>query len=194
MPYEASALAEIRPLIAQHARSSLGRVLLGCVALLVFWRLFHGSEPRLTELVFTHSTLPEAALPGQGHVLVLTPVKNAEDHIEAYFEMLERLEYPKPLMTIAFLVSDSTDRTEAKIRRHAERARSRGRPDYAGIRLFRKDFGFELPAQLRHAYETQPMRRSMLAKARNHLLLSAMDDRASWILWLGPWPPTPWYR
>ena len=169
------------------ARVRLARVVGIAAALaLVYW-LLRGSSSGDVSLAFTRHDLGAAvATPRRGRLLVLTPVKNAEPHLEAYFEALERIEYPKRQITIAFLVSDSTDRTEAKIRRYADRARSRGgEAAYAGIRMLRRDFGFALPGPLRHAYETQPMRRSMLARARNHLLMGALEPDISWVLWLG---------
>jgi hypothetical protein len=43
------------------------------------------------------------------HVIVLTPVKDATPFLDRYFELLARLDYPRELLTIGILESDSRD-------------------------------------------------------------------------------------
>src|SRR4051812_24869971 len=113
-------------------------------------------------------------------VLILTPVKNAAGHLDTYFRGVERLTYPAESLSLGFLVSDSTDGTFEALERHLERVRPRLR---AGS-LFRRDFGFTIPAGMRrHAPQIQVRRRSILAKSRNPQLFRALDDER-WVLWL----------
>ena len=44
-------------------------------------------------------------------ILILTPVKNAAKHLETYWAALEKLTYPKHLLSLGFLESDSSDGT-----------------------------------------------------------------------------------
>jgi len=113
-------------------------------------------------------------------VLILTPVKNAENYIQRYFELLYQLTYPHSLISIAFLESDSSDNTcpilERRLRESKEVFRS--------ARLWKKDFGFHIPAGThRSCTSIQLQRRSILAKSRNYLLFRALNDE-DWILWL----------
>ncbi len=52
------------------------------------------------------------------------------------------------------------------------------------VGLWKKDFGYRIrPGTHRGAPQVQLMRRSVLAKSRNHLLFHALDDE-DWVLWL----------
>lgn len=113
-------------------------------------------------------------------ILILTPVKDAAAFLEEYFVRLDRLTYPHRQLSIAFLESDSHDRTYEEIERRLPDLRTRFR--VAG--LWKRDFGFHLPPNTpRWANHVQLERRAALAKSRNHLLLRALDDE-DWVLWL----------
>lgn len=113
-------------------------------------------------------------------VLVLTPVKNATEHLERYFELLGRLSFPAANLSIGMLESDSQDGTFAAIEQRI--------PDLAGryrrVQLWKKDFGFHIPAGVpRWTAGLQIPRRTVLAKSRNHLLMHALADE-DWVLWI----------
>jgi hypothetical protein len=113
-------------------------------------------------------------------VLVLTPVKDAARFLPRYFENLERLTYPPERLSVGFLEGDSTDDTHARVERHLPRLRDRVR----GAGLWKKDFGYRVPPGLHRADgRIQLMRRSILARSRNHLLFHALAEE-EWVLWL----------
>jgi hypothetical protein len=113
-------------------------------------------------------------------VLVLTPVKDIEPVLDRYFAALDTLTYPRELMSIAFLESDSSDATYRLLEERIETLRRR----FRSAALFKKDFGFRIPKNVpRWAKSIQVERRTILAKSRNHLLFRALDDE-DWVLWL----------
>jgi hypothetical protein len=122
----------------------------------------------------------------QEHVLILTPLKNAEVYLPRYFELIDRLSYPKDLITVAFLVSDTTDKTVELLKERADEYLNRQDPSqrYHEIAIYEKDFNFQLPEDKRHTFELQPLRRSFMARSRNYLLTAALREYHSWVLWL----------
>jgi hypothetical protein len=107
-------------------------------------------------------------------------MKDSAHHLRTYFEGIWRLTYPRELLSLAILESDSADGTHellaaplGNIGRFVRRAN-----------LFKHDFGYRLPAGTpRYAGHVQMQRRSILAKSRNHLLFRALRDE-DWVLWL----------
>ncbi|KAI8327046.1 Anp1-domain-containing protein [Choanephora cucurbitarum] len=120
----------------------------------------------------------------QEHVLILTPLKNAEAYLPRYFELIDRLSYPKDLITVAFLVSDTTDKTVPMLKQKADEFLNRQEERYHEIAIYEKDFNFQLPEDKRHTFELQPLRRSFMARSRNYLLTAALREYHSWVLWL----------
>lgn len=113
-------------------------------------------------------------------VLVLTPVKDAAPYLERYVELLETLHYPRALLSIGLLESDSRDGTLEFLRQLEPRLTTRCRR----VLLFKRDFGFHMPAEVpRWAPAYQLLRRSVLARSRNQLLFRALDDE-EWVLWI----------
>jgi len=113
-------------------------------------------------------------------VLVLTPVKDAAHHLDRYFALLGTLDHPAGRLSLGLLEGDSSDDTYARIAARLPALRAR----YARVTLARRDFGFRVPDGLpRWAPFLQLARRSTLAKARNHLLFTALADE-DWVLWL----------
>jgi len=53
---------------------------------------------------------------GEGYVLILTPLKNASRFLETYFSALSKLSYPRGLISLGFLESDSRDDTYGRHR------------------------------------------------------------------------------
>jgi glycosyltransferase involved in cell wall biosynthesis len=122
-------------------------------------------------------------------VLILTPVKNAQGHLDRYFDLLDRLTFPPKYLSLGLLESDSTDDTLADIQRRIPDLARR----YRRAQVWKKDFGFHLPVDVpRWAPAFQIPRRTILAKSRNHLLMRALDDE-DWVLWidvdLADYPP-----
>ncbi|KAI8331025.1 Anp1-domain-containing protein [Chlamydoabsidia padenii] len=118
-------------------------------------------------------------------ILVLTPLKDAVPYLDRYFELLDETTYPNHLISLAFLVSDTTDNTIEELHRHANTLQNRFWWNrFNDIRVFQKDFKFDLPNEQRHKYEMQPLRRSIMARSRNYLLTSALRDEFDYVAWV----------
>lgn len=113
-------------------------------------------------------------------VLVLTPVKDAARHLDRYVANIEMMDYPQGSLSIGVLESDSRDGTMMSLQRLLPRLQGRGNR----VTVVKRDFGFNLPPGVpRWTPAFQEMRRSVLARARNHLLFAALRDE-DWVLWL----------
>jgi hypothetical protein len=111
-------------------------------------------------------------------ILILTLLKDAERFLPNYFNQLNKLTYPHDCLSLAFLESDSVDKTYALIQEQLPELQS----TFAQAKLFKLDFNYHTdlpdwePSQ-------QFKQRSILAKRRNHLLSQALQDEA-WVLWI----------
>ena len=113
-------------------------------------------------------------------ILIATPVKDATSHLDAHVALLDRLDYPRAQISLAYLESDSRDGTLEALRARLVEA---GR-HYRSARMLQQNMGFHLPPGTpRTAPEIQLMRRAALARSRNHLLFRALDDE-DWVIWL----------
>lgn len=126
------------------------------------------------------------ALQNEERILILTPLKDAAPYLSKYFELLAELTYPHHLIDIAFLVSDSTDDTNAVLAMELDRIQKR--PDTIPFRsamVVEKDFNFHLSQNVedRHSFEAQGPRRKAMGRARNYLLSAAMKPDHSWVYW-----------
>jgi len=116
----------------------------------------------------------------QATVLILTPVKNAVDSLESYFDGIRRLDYPPELLSLGLLESDSTDETFERYRAALDSLQG----SVQSARIWKKDFGFHIPAgKNRWDRDIQQERRRVLARSRNHLLFRALAEQ-EWVLWL----------
>ena len=116
----------------------------------------------------------------ESRVLILTPVKNASPFLARYFSALSNLSYPGELISLGFLESDSRDNTHELLLRQTARLAGR----YRSIGVWKRDFGFEIPAgEPRWSPEFQLQRRATIARSRNHLLSRALADE-DWVLWI----------
>ena len=114
------------------------------------------------------------------HVLILTPMKNAEKFLDTYFASLYQLTYSRELISLAFLESDSSDNTYSRLMEKLPELRSH----FRSASVWKKDFGFHVPPNIpRWLEHIQKERRSVLARSRNYLLFRALDDQ-DWVLWL----------
>ncbi|TGZ80355.1 hypothetical protein EX30DRAFT_307675 [Ascodesmis nigricans] len=122
-------------------------------------------------------------------VLILTPLRDASQHLAKYFELLVKLTYPHDLIDVAFLVSDSKDDTLALLSKELERIQNKPDPKHGGpfrsVTIIQKDFGIEVSqdVQYRHSFAYQGPRRKALGAARNFLLYSALKPDHSWVHW-----------
>ncbi|KAK4048633.1 Golgi mannosyltransferase complex subunit [Microbotryomycetes sp. JL201] len=125
-------------------------------------------------------------------VLILCPMKNSIEHIWHFFHMMDTLSYPRHLIHLGVLISDTSDRTYERALELADE-RQYGWPQrkrYGGISVFRKDFAEEMKfhssnvGKERHDFALQVARRKVLAVSRTWLLNSAMKPETDWVLWM----------
>ncbi|KAG0167141.1 hypothetical protein DFQ28_007266 [Apophysomyces sp. BC1034] len=163
---------------------SCGRTIRSFNEAVAFKSAGHEHEPKFINLNDLQATAN--AKDNQEHVLILTPLKNAEVYLPRYFELVDRMSYPKHLISMAFLVSDTNDRTVEILRAKADEFMNRQDPRqrYHHIAIYEKDFNFALPEDKRHTFELQPLRRSYMARSRNYLLTAALREEHAWVLWL----------
>ncbi|MBL1098006.1 glycosyltransferase [Streptomyces coffeae] len=111
-------------------------------------------------------------------VLVLTPVKDAAAFLPGHLENLRALDYPREALSVGLLEGDSQDGTWELLRDALPALRA----EFRRVTLVRRHFGLRLSGP-RWEPAVQRRRRSVLARARNHLLSRALADEP-WVLWL----------
>ena len=91
-------------------------------------------------------------------------MKNSIEHIWHFFSLVDSLSYPRHLIQIGILVSDSSDRTYERALELADERQYthgtkglRGKGRYAKISVFRKDFAHTEAEALMKAHEAQAM-------------------------------------
>ena len=151
----------------------------------------HHAPLEINESTISHVNLdpikstPEAAA-HEERVLILTPLRDAAEYMNKYFDLLSELTYPHHLIDLAFLVGDSTDDTFAVL--SAELNRVQKRTDKVPFRsafIVEKNFGVHISQSVeeRHGFAAQGPRRKAIAKARNYLLYAALKPEHSWVYW-----------
>lgn len=122
-------------------------------------------------------------------ILILTPLRDAAEHLFKHFQLLVQLTYPHELIDLGFLVSDSTDDTLAVLAKELDRIQNSPDPKMGGpfhsVSIIKKDFGVKesMDVETRHSFEFQGPRRMAIAKARNYLLTAALKPEHSWVYW-----------
>lgn len=144
---------------------------------------FSTQQQPLTFSNLNHIKASGNARENKEHILILTPLKNAEPYLPRYFELIEAMTYPKELISMAFLVSDTTDNTIENLKQYAN-SRLDSNDTYHSINIYEKDFNFVMPEGDRHQFEVQAMRRKFMARSRNYLLTAALKNEHVWVLWL----------
>lgn len=134
---------------------------------------------------------------------ILCPMRNAIEHIWHFFHLVDSLTYPRHLLHLAILVSDTTDGTYTRALELADERqygrKYRGSRRYGRISVYQKDFaadqqqaddddgsyayaGANIGSE-RHTYEAQVGRRKLLGKSRTWLLTSSLAPEIDWVLW-----------
>lgn len=120
-------------------------------------------------------------------VLLCAPLRDAESHLPMFFSHLRNFTYPHHLIDLAFLVSDSKDRTLALLSELLSNLQADDDPTqpYGEISIIEKDFGQKVnqDVESRHGFAAQAGRRKLMAQARNWLLSSALRPTHSWVYW-----------
>lgn len=120
-------------------------------------------------------------------ILLCVPLRDAEPHLAMFFSHLRNFTYPHNLIDLAFLVSDSKDRTLEVLIENLEKIQADEDPKqpYGEISIIEKDFGQKVnqDVESRHGFAAQASRRKLMAQARNWLLSAALRPYHSWVYW-----------
>jgi mannan polymerase II complex ANP1 subunit len=104
-----------------------------------------------------------------------------------FFGHLHNFTYPHHLIDLAFLVSDSKDRTLGLLSELLEELQADEDPKmpFGEISIIEKDFGQKVnqDVESRHGFAAQASRRKLMAQARNWLLSAALRPYHSWVYW-----------
>jgi len=92
------------------------------------------------------------------HVLILTPLKNAQSNLHSYLSLLGNLQHPKQNVSVGFLIGDEEDDTGSLVYDWCREQEQLG--EYRKITLLKKDFGLQFPGgDARHENWIQGQRR-----------------------------------
>jgi mannan polymerase II complex ANP1 subunit len=120
-------------------------------------------------------------------ILLCAPLRDAESHLDMFFSHLRNFTYPHHLIDLAFLVSDSKDKTLESLSTHLEQLQADPDPaiPFGEISVLEKDFGqkIEQDVNSRHGFAAQASRRKLMAQARNWLLSATLRPYHSWVYW-----------
>ncbi|RPB25618.1 Anp1-domain-containing protein [Terfezia boudieri ATCC MYA-4762] len=120
-------------------------------------------------------------------ILLCAPLRDAETNLPLFFDHLRNFTYPHHLIDLAFLVSDSKDRTLLTLVESLEKIQADPNPaiPYGEISVFEKDFGQKVQQDVtnRHGFAAQASRRKLMAQARNWLLSAALQPYHTWVYW-----------
>jgi mannan polymerase II complex ANP1 subunit len=120
-------------------------------------------------------------------ILLCVPLRDAEPHLAMFFSHLRNFTYPHHLIDLAFLVSDSKDRTLDVLTSNLEQIQADEDPvfHFGEISVIEKDFGQKVDQNVesRHGFAAQASRRKLMAQARNWLLSAALRPYHSWVYW-----------
>ncbi|KAI9822831.1 MAG: Mannan polymerase II complex anp1 subunit [Phylliscum demangeonii] len=104
-----------------------------------------------------------------------------------FFSHLRNFTYPHHLIDLAFLVSDSKDRTLPLLTEMLTKLQTDADPaqPFGEISVIEKDFGQKVnqDVESRHGFAAQASRRKLMAQARNWLLSAALRPYHSWVYW-----------
>ena len=162
------------PLIRQHLYQS---------------RLFVGPStiPDVYQYDLNYAEGTERGWDREERILFLVPLRDAEQHMDMFFNHMDLLTYPHNLIDLAFLLSDTTDRTleimQQKLTAMQEQPDASKR--FGTINIYERDFGQAIGQGFsdRHGFDAQGPRRKLMARARNWLLSVALEPYHSWVYW-----------
>jgi len=113
-------------------------------------------------------------------ILILIPGKNVRPFLANLIDNLLALSYPANLIDIGFLEGDSTDGSYEYLSQQLPRLREK----FHNVSLLKKDFHYQPKHRKRWLAKNQLLRRSTIAKARNHLLQKCLKPAHRWVLWI----------
>lgn len=120
-------------------------------------------------------------------ILLCAPLRDAEPHLQMFFAHLRNFTYPHHLIDLAFLVSDSKDRTLSVLSQLLTELQEDPDPSqpFGEVSVLEKDFGQKVDQNVesRHGFAAQASRRKLMAQARNWLLSASLRPYHSWVYW-----------
>ena len=124
--------------------------------------------------------LVAAPPPSGDRLAILVPVRNGADHLESFLRAIATFDVPKDKIKLVFCEGDSTDGTLERLTELTAKLRG----DYRDIRILQKPLGSKIPQNKRWKSRYQRVRRSNIAKVRNHLIDHGLDDTDDWAMWI----------
>ncbi|WP_457939469.1 glycosyltransferase [Mesorhizobium sp. 10J20-29] len=118
--------------------------------------------------------------PEGGNIAVLVPLRDASEHIGPFLDLLQGQDYPCERIKLVFCEGDSSDGSWEKLQSAVEPLRHR----FRDIVLLQKCVGTRVDRKGRHKRGLQRVRRTGLAKVRNHIIENGLDDSDDWALWI----------
>ncbi|KAI9470746.1 MAG: Anp1-domain-containing protein [Benjaminiella poitrasii] len=116
------------------------------------------------------------------HILILTLVQNHEDYIDHFFNLLDKTDYPNKRISVAFLVSDSTDQSLKRLYTTIHQLQDRWRHKFHEIDVYQKNFLLDFkPDSMDDPLNS---RRAYLARAKNFLLTASLREYHDWVAWI----------
>ena len=145
----------------------------------------HINATSVSEIDLNDITSTPQGLQNSERVLILTPLRDASEHLRKYFDLVSKLTYPHHLIDLGFLVSDSNDDTKAILANELGRIQNDKDIAFRSTTIIVKDFGVTMDQEVheRHSWEAQAPRRKALGRARNYLLSTALKPDHSWVYW-----------
>jgi hypothetical protein len=112
------------------------------------------------------------------HLLILTPLRNAERVLPTYFSVVSSLQHPKANTSFGFLIGDEDDNSSSLLYDWA----GANAGHYRRISLLRKDFRMDIPSgDERHLAFKQDQRRSASPFGKCRPLTDAPKIGPSWL-------------
>ncbi len=139
---------------------------------------YYPRTPRFPSRTRVHASHAPGDGYGNGSVLILTPMRNTRKHLGRYFELVNRLQYPKELLSVGILEGDSTDGTLEGLLSLRQHWKNR----FADLQIHKLDTGLHWTGP-RWQPSLQLARRANLAVVRNTLLNRCLKDH-DWVLWI----------
>ncbi|UCI07739.1 glycosyltransferase [Mesorhizobium sp. B1-1-8] len=121
-----------------------------------------------------------AALPSGENIAILVPLRDAAQHIEPFLAAIQQLDYPKEKIKLVFCEGDSSDGSWERL----QAAVARLGKAYRSIVLLQRQLGTRLDRAKRAHRRLQRVRRSGIAKVRNHLIDHGLAGDDDWALWI----------
>jgi hypothetical protein len=138
------------------------------------------SIPEAVQRARVDSAAVQAGASTGDALVIMVPMRDAAEHIDAFLSAIARLDYPKDRIKLAFCEGDSRDGSWELIKAATEPLR----PFYRDIILTQKHVSVAIERSGRTKRGLQRRRRAALAAVRNHLIDAAIDETDAWALWI----------